>query len=198
MNYKEQKKIILTIFALLATSNMILADLPIHCIQAQIEGEWELHLTKSKTLTDPRKGACGYDIPISPYHALLNKPSKKFKTNSSMKLSLDRFNVATKLDSHHKTDSGSGKNYKFWTMVYDEAVNIKIGNLDLFTYFQYEKKHGVKISNCDKTLIGFYRNDSTNKHGCFYMTQTKKFNDISADSKGNKVEGATLKLLKKK
>jgi hypothetical protein len=116
-----------------------------------------------------------------------------------MKLRLDRYNIATRIDSgEHKGDSKSGKNYKYWSMVYDEGISIKIGNLDLFTYFQYEKVHGVKVSNCDKSLIGFYRNDVTEKYGCFYMTQTKKNNDISEDSKGNNVHGATLKLLNPK
>ena len=41
-----------------------------------------------------------------------------------------------------------------WTMIYDEAMEIKIESFSFFFFFSYSDPHGWEKSDCSKTLIG--------------------------------------------
>lgn len=41
-----------------------------------------------------------------------------------------------------------------WTMIYDEAMEIKIESFSFFFFFSYSDPHGWGKSDCSKTLIG--------------------------------------------
>ena len=166
-----------------------LMDFPIHCIEAQIEGKWELHLTKPSHIHSQKKARCGYPTPGNAGEAWRHTPNDDFHSYSTMKVLLKQddmeMNKAYRLNKEgQKTDEHTG----FWTMIYDEGIEIRVSGHSFFTWFQYNKKGSDSISYCDKSLIGFYT--VGNKRGCFYMTQTSKLEkEIGSVSHGNKIKG---------
>ena len=68
------------------------ADLPIHCIKAQVEGQWRLFLSTPQTIEDPEQAKCGYLSPSTALDALQNMPNDSFKTSKTINIKLDKYN----------------------------------------------------------------------------------------------------------
>ena len=53
-----------------------------------------------------------------------------------------------------------------WSMVYNEGFEIRIEKMKILLFNKYFKKDDKFMSNCGKTLIGWYRNEESEEYGC--------------------------------
>jgi hypothetical protein len=51
-------------------------------------------------------------------------------------------------------------------MVYNEGFEIRFRNIIIFVFNEYMKKEEKWLSNCGKTILGWYRNTINNEYGC--------------------------------
>lgn len=74
-----------------------------------------------------------------------------------------------------KSDKGhSGE----WTMIYDEGMDIKLGEHRFTANFNYfPDKSGKVMTNCGKTIVGWYHNQGDNKKSCFKATKIVSDNE---------------------
>ena len=86
---KRQALLAAVFVALLCLSK---ADLPIHCIQAQVEGTWKVEFSSSKIVKSIEEVRCGYSSPSTVFDALRNVPNDSFKTSKTINIKLDKYN----------------------------------------------------------------------------------------------------------
>ena len=56
-----------------------------------------------------------------------------------------------------------------WTMMYDEGMIVDLDDgTSMFVFFSYSIWNGLSVTDCSKTLIGWYRDTYSTKMGCFY------------------------------
>ena len=54
--------------------NLAFADLPVHCLQDQITGEWTFHLEAPVNFTgEERQHLCGHELPDNPETSNIEK-----------------------------------------------------------------------------------------------------------------------------
>ena len=159
------------------------ADLPIHCIKAQVEGQWQLYLSLPQTIEEPEQAKCGYLSPSTSLDALQNVPSDSFKTSRTINVKLDKYNQVYDAD---KETGIIGK----WTMMYDEGMIIDLDDgTSIMVYFSFTMNAGKGYSDCSKTLIGWFR-DSQRQMGCMHALQTVKGNPtVQSYSLGEDIVG---------
>lgn len=77
-----------------------------------------------------------------------------------------------------------------WTMVYDEGFEVNVGDLSFFAFsnFTFEgsasaphSKHNV--SHCGQTMVGWYRDASRTRFGCYYSEKTSPVKEPAQQSK---------------
>ena len=159
------------------------ADLPIHCLKAQVEGRWKFYLGETKKINQPDDATCGFLTPSGAHDAMQNLPDKHFQTRKTMTLILDKYNHIQ--DAHTPIRRQIGN----WTMMYDEAMILSLERYSMFIFFKYTMWEGPSVSDCAKTLIGWYRDLKTGKIGCFHGRQELSANLISKVSRGEVVFG---------
>jgi len=161
----------------MATRNVVLglallvspvaADLPVHCLRHQIEGDWDFHLSPPSS----KRSSCGHLHPDTED----GQPSREalslsLKTTTAKRVTLQHPNVA-----RSKEDSNG-----HWTMVYDEGFEV---NLDGFNFFAFSNFTFVKdpktkakqnVSHCGDTMVGWYQNVDRTKFGCYFGSKIEK------------------------
>ena len=145
-------------------------DLPVHCLSENIEGDWLIHMGENRYDNDLK---CGHKRPDQNLDHFSINVEKIFK---------QKYEIAVRLERPDKVLSIKGKTQLGkWTMVYDEGFELTINNQVFFAFSRYKKVGKFSPANtdsmetkgyknmCDKTFIGWYHNDSTNRNwGCFY------------------------------
>lgn len=139
------KQIVLALVLLVVTA-FAAADLPVHCLYHQIQGEWQLQLTKNGQTKDV-VNTCTLESSI--------------QTVSTINVKLDGPDVVR--------DAVSGENIGRFTLIYDQGMELFFGNNKYFAFFNYTKQGDKVISNCDRTFTGWYHDDMVNSNnwGCF-------------------------------
>jgi len=158
------------------------SDLPVHCKREQIEGEWIFRVESKSfeaSLNDPQT-SCGHGFPDRIERTV---GDKNFRFDSYRDLTLF-------LGSDYKIYE-SKENKKIvghWTPIYDEAFVVYYGNSVFTAFMKYYLKDSSSyddknyISNCDKTMIGWYVPDSNqnNKNwSCFFGFKSKVRNQFT-------------------
>ena len=166
--------------------NQARADLPIHCLKVQVEGIWKLFLSGLKEVTDPKDARCGYFSPSGALDAMQNTPDSNFKVKETIEVRLDKYNKI------YDPSRSSSKRVGTWTMMYDEGMIIEHKRLSMFVFFRYSLWQGSAMSDCSKTLIGWYRDEVTGKMGCFYGEQVQQSNLVSSTSTKNMIKGVQI------
>jgi hypothetical protein len=169
--------ILAALIALSAGVALVKADLPIHCLNAQIAGDWEFTLdaggNKPKSNGDLSPIACGYPQPDRNADHF-TRPSMLVAA-STYKVSLTEPNVAT--------DENGTKG--IWTMIYDEGFEVIIGGKRFFAFNKYVPNAGTSLSSdkvahytshCDETMVGWYVDVASNSWGCYRGKQTQAQN----------------------
>jgi len=131
-------------------------DLPMHCLRDQVVGTWDLEIgDETVPMSAARSFDCGLAAPKGP-------TLKAFETKRTVTVKLDLPYVAT------ASDGTKG----YWTMIYDEGVEIRIGGKKYFAYFKYEmNKDGTCTSTCSQTVNGYVHNDDLSAWGCWKATR---------------------------
>jgi len=157
------------VVVLSALFGLAAADLPVHCLKSQVEGDWDFTMSPLSS----QRSSCGHQRPDieegEPARSMMMSLSAG-KPNTVERVSLHSPNVA-------KTKGGKQGT---WTMVYDEGFEVNIGGLNFlaFSNFTFEtdpitkKKHNV--SHCGDTLVGWYRNAERTQFGCYYGVKVDK------------------------
>jgi cathepsin C len=150
------------------TLGLAAADLPVHCLKSQVEGEWDFTLSPLSN----KRSSCGHQRPDieedQPNRVLIS--SVNGGKTSSKRVALHSPNVA-------KTE---GDVKGTWTMVYDEGFEVTVDGLNFlaFSNFTYEmdaktqKKNNV--SHCGDTMVGWYHNAARTQFGCYYGVKVEK------------------------
>jgi cathepsin C len=144
--------------AFIAVSSVLLqaaGDLPVHCLRHQVAGDWDFYLGPS----GPKRSSCGHRRPDNEE----KQPSVALSDVTSTKqVSLRAPNVAS------TTTDDNGR----WTMIYDEAFEVRVDGLALLAFSRYDLsyKDGIRsnTSRCGETQLGWYHDQDRTAFGCFY------------------------------
>lgn len=178
---------LLLVWLLLGSISRVEADLPIHCLKAQVEGTWRFRLGPSKEVHTLADGRCGFDSPSGVRNAMANVPDDSFKVDSELMLKLDEY--ASVVDAKNRKRGT-------WTMMYDEGMILDLEDISLFVFFRFSMENGKGKSDCSKTLIGWYRRQDKSM-GCFFGEQIISAHaDISKTSTGEFVQGVATRVLR--
>jgi len=140
------------------------ADLPVHCLRHQINGEWNFVVGKSS----PTRTACGHNRPDTedgqPARALVDGDDHK----EVLSMVMQEPNVVK-----HKGKTGT------WTMVYDEGFEFTVDNRVYFAFSNYTLNNDPaatshNTSHCGDTIVGWYSNPERTEFGCYYGMKTSE------------------------
>jgi C1A family cysteine protease len=162
------------IFLILFLISYANADLPVHCLVKDIQGDWIIRIQNEKFDAKPEdhKTTCGHGLPDKVDKTV---GDKDFSWSSYTDLEL--------------TLSGDYKVYEkdylvgHWTPVYDQSFVVYYKNSILTAPYKYFKSSmGTYQSNCSKTMIGWYtpnEQEPTKNWSCFFAfkkgTQVRSF-----------------------
>jgi len=131
----------------------------VHCLRHQVEGDWDFFLSP----TSPKRSNCGH---LRPDNEAKQPPVVLSEVGDQKKVSLRSPNIASTASS----DDGR------WTMIYDEAFEVKVDGLSLlaFSRFDLSYKNGQRTntSRCGETQLGWYHNSDRTQFGCFYARKS--------------------------
>jgi len=142
------------------------ADLPVHCLKAQVEGEWDFTLGPASS----KRTSCGHQRPDIE-EGQPSRASQVAQPTTVKRVEFSSPNVAkTKGDARGT-----------WTMIYDEGFEVNVGgqNFMAFSNFTFEtdakthKKH-QNVSHCGDTMVGWYHNVERTQFGCYYGVKVAK------------------------
>lgn len=176
-----QKNISFIVAALCVLAAVLLqpahADLPIHCLHAQVAGDWEFTLDAGGHKVGPNGDltaiTCGYPQPDRNADHFTRPPV--LVAASTYKVTLASPNTAT--------DAAGNKGT--WTMIYDEGFEVQIGGRSFFAFSKYVPNPGTPLSSdkvahytshCDETMVGWWHDKTANTWGCYRGKQTKAAN----------------------
>ena len=143
-------------FILLTLFSLSVQDLPVHCLSADIEGDWLIHMGETDGDVDLK---CGHNVPDGNLDHYNIDVESTFITKYELLINLDRPNYVYSIKDK-KTQYGK------WTMVYDEGFEFTMNNFVFFAFSRYKKVGKFNPSNsdteetpgykniCDKTFIG--------------------------------------------
>jgi len=140
------------------------ADLPVHCLKHQVEGDWNFFVGSPSSI----RSSCGHQHPDTedgqPARALM--VGAKTSTKS---ISLQSPNLVKAGNEHGK-----------WTMLYDEGFEVTIGDRVFFAFsnFTFQKdpitQAKQNMSHCGDTMVGWYRSLDRKEWGCYYGVKAEK------------------------
>jgi C1A family cysteine protease len=179
----------LLIYSLITISiliNFYKCDLPVHCKREEIEGIWTFRIENEKFDADLKnpKTNCGHGF-----------PDRIEKTVGDQNFKFDSYNeIEINLGSDYKIYNAQNSNriVGHWTPIYDEAFVAYYKNSVFTAFMKYYLKPGTipsgkidnknYLSNCDKTMIGWYIPDSADNNknwSCFYGFKSKIKNEFT-------------------
>ncbi|CAD7955854.1 unnamed protein product [Amoebophrya sp. A25] len=183
---------------LLASTNVVNADLPVHCIRPQVLGHWKFHLGKRS----PHRTTCG--------HATPDIDSRQPDVHNFLKDSDVQETVAVELQDPNSAIV-NGKDGSKWSMIYDEGITVSSDELEFFSFSHFQKPgkpqvHGKKMfrSFCGQSEIGWFRDVKTNEFGCYRAEKADQnekgvaFYHLSLLEEENKTTGAVSLAAKQK
>lgn len=165
------------VVGLVAFLGQVSADLPVHCLRHQIEGDWDFHLGPPSD----KRSSCGHLHPDTedgqPSRDSLNLLAK---ATTVKRVTLQQPNVAKSKDDVHGV----------WTMVYDEGFEVTVDGFNFMAFsnftFQHDPKTQAKhnVSHCGETMVGWYQNVDRSKFGCYYGSKLEKSEAVPLPESG--------------
>lgn len=161
----------ITTFVFISLIQNTYQDLPVHCLSAQIEGDWLIHMSNNHSDKDLKCGHKNPDQNLDHYDVDVKTALKQ------------KFEILVRLERPNKVFSLKDKSKQVgkWTMIYDEGFEFTIGDQVFFAFSKYEKVGKFTPTNsdtedtpgykniCDQTFIGWYHNSDTNENwGCYW------------------------------
>ncbi|GAB5363204.1 hypothetical protein AAMO2058_000863500 [Amorphochlora amoebiformis] len=168
---------VLVFFLALVLAPLAKGDLPIHCRRKWVYGEWTL----KKSAVTEGVNRCGYATPDSNEQHFSNKGVFEFsESGKEMTIALKKPNIVECLEGCEE-----GKNNGYFSLIYDEGMEIKLPGFNFFAFFHYRPKANTNIkmsdrledydSECDKTRTGWFHTGGVMPKywGCASMLQVK-------------------------
>eukprot|EP00746_Dinoflagellata_sp_MGD_P128942 gnl/MRDRNA2_/MRDRNA2_63218_c0_seq2.p1 gnl/MRDRNA2_/MRDRNA2_63218_c0~~gnl/MRDRNA2_/MRDRNA2_63218_c0_seq2.p1 ORF type:complete len:518 (-),score=118.32 gnl/MRDRNA2_/MRDRNA2_63218_c0_seq2:7-1560(-) len=154
------------VLGLAALLGQVAADLPVHCLRHQIEGDWDFHLSP----VSDKRSSCGHLHPDTEDGQPARSVQLLGAKTTAKRVTLLHPNVAKSKEDVRGT----------WTMVYDEGFEVNVDGFNFFAFsnFTFEKdpktsaKHNV--SHCGDTMVGWYQSVDRTKFGCYYGNKLEK------------------------
>lgn len=153
----------LNVALLVALVGVASADLPVHCLKQQVEGDWDFVLTPPSS----ERSSCGHQRPDTedsqPERGVMATVSEG-KPTTSMRVSLRSPNVARANNDLHGT----------WSMIYDEGFEVTVAGHNFLAFSNFTFKTDPVIhtkrntSHCGDTMVGWYRTADRTQFGCYY------------------------------
>lgn len=150
------------LLALQVNLQLVVADLPIHCLNSNVQGSWEFTIGPSSEI----RSSCGHGHPDDS----MREPLISRWPHSG--------GVAVELMSGGTANIGSDSGS--WTMVSDEALQVSSSDREFLAFFGFkplptdnggdhlpmslQQQH----SKCNETVRGWYRDSSRTSFGCWY------------------------------
>lgn len=142
------------------------ADLPVHCLRHQLLGRWQFFLVPAQK----ERSSCGH---ARPDVAERQPPLSLLQNTTLREVELLDPNVA-----HSEQQRGR------WTMIYDEAFEVKVDGLSFLAFSRFELQPtagGLRnVSHCGETQLGWYRNELGTAWGCFYAKKVEPVDPVEA------------------
>jgi cathepsin C len=178
-------RLFLSLFLL---SSLVYGDLPIHCRNEQVAGEW---IFSRGAANSDNSQSCGMPTPDNNAYHFTHSADIKFDVDKSLRLTvtLTQPNIATAVDQRGVSSTGT------WTMVYDEGFEVNIGGFSYFAFMKYKPRKKTQltsdevsdyISYCDKTMVGWYHDTSGSRWGCFRGAKSKSSGGRSSSNRKKK------------
>merc|ERR1719162_2031481 len=111
----------------------VVADLPVHCLKHQVEGDWDFTLSALSS----KRSSCGHLRPDTEQ----GQPARTVmalagggKPTTVQRVALHSPNVAKSKDDSHGT----------WTMVYDEGFEVTVGGLNFLAFSNFTFEENLK------------------------------------------------------
>jgi cathepsin C len=158
-----------SVLLLSALFGFVAADLPVHCLKHQVEGEWDFTLSPLSS----KRSSCGHQRP----DVEETQPAREMMASFTAGKATTQKHVSLHSPNIAKT---SGVKAGTWTMLYDEGFEVNVGGLNFFAFSNYtfekdallHKKHNV--SHCGDTMVGWYHNADRTQFGCYYGVKVEK------------------------
>lgn len=137
-------------------------DLPVHCLVEDVTGEWVIRINKDTfdAFADNLKTTCGHGL-----------PNKVDTSQGPKSYHFDQFSdINIRLDKNYKVYENSQEVGR-WTPVYDQSFYIYYKNSILTAPYMYYNSGPKVVSDCSKTLMGWYTPDKTQRTknwSCFF------------------------------
>jgi C1A family cysteine protease len=151
------------------------SDLPVHCKREQIEGNWIFRIEQETFNPNLKneKTNCGHGF-----------PDRVEKTMGDVNFKFYHYiDVELNLSSDYKIYDQTNSLVGSWTPIYDEAFVVYYKNSVFTAFMKYYLKTGATstdnsnyLSNCDKTMIGWYipdKNQNDKNWSCFFGFKSK-------------------------
>ena len=160
-------KIFLCIIILI---NNIKSDIPVECEKHKIQGEWIFRISEEffqPDLNNP-KTSCTHGFPDK-IEKIIGDKDYSFTSYRDIKVNLD---------GNYKVYE-QGVVIGSWTPIYNEGFIANFKNSEFTAFMKYFKNPNntmAYLSNCDKTMIGWYIPDINNKlanWSCFFGFKSK-------------------------
>jgi hypothetical protein len=156
------------VITLIYLINFVNTDLPVHCLIAQIEGDWLIHMSDNHSDNDINCGHKSPDQNLDHYNINIEET---FRT---------KFETIVHLERPFMIQSITGAYIGNWTMIYDEGFELRLADQVFFAFSRYEKVGKFSPSNidtedtpgyrniCDKTFLGWYHDSANKNWGCYW------------------------------
>jgi len=158
-----------SLLAVLCTVATVYADIPVHCLHKHIVGEWVFHRSAAGQHRDKMSSCSKAGSYLGGGDYKLGEPA--YTTQDKVHVTLKSPNLAS-------ATVGGKQVTGTWTMMYDEAFEVNLGEQKYFAFSKYtgsssDADHPHTVSHCDKTFPGWYHtNPEEASWGCYHATKT--------------------------
>jgi cathepsin C len=149
----------------------VAADLPVHCLRHQVQGQWEFTLGP---LSGDRP-SCGHKHP----DAQDAEPALRTLDDGAGAGDGQSSKMTMELSSPDRASTPMDPSGSF-TMIYDEGFEVVAEGKTFFAFSRFDMVNGKNQTHCGETLTGWYRENNQNQFGCYWGKRTD-FNDAVLD-----------------
>mmetsp|Transcript_31334 Transcript_31334/g.72711 ORF Transcript_31334/g.72711 Transcript_31334/m.72711 type:complete len:644 (-) Transcript_31334:34-1965(-) len=137
--YRGFRATVFAIFVLVESGHLLVhADLPIHCTQQDVVGEWTFQLGPPELLHG-RIPACGHSTPNSVATMIKINRSEVLPIRDAKEFRVTLTEEIVEEPVRHLKANGSDGAVGAWTMVFDTGLEVRVGGRSLAAHFLFEE-----------------------------------------------------------
>lgn len=187
---------------LLALVGLYSCDLPINCYNSLVAGEWSFKVTKAKPLSNPVDNLCGHKVPDNEKTSLLAKLESdqafidaplviNLRESGEVSIRNEQVFQEVMVKNRRLLKRRGDEQCGVWSMIYNEGFEVRVKGVKLLLFNLYYRENDRWMSNCAKTILGWYQNGD--EYGCVIGQKTDGKDIINeANVEGNIVLGGKI------